>query len=120
MTANRTMTLRAVLVATLLLAAPTGRAHQAPSTPLKNVTVDQIVQQITYCKREWVLTMANGEQHRYPELNLRFKTDSSDSGPERGKPVLLPAGMRGDRGQVIFSGLDDLKRVLVERCDGGR
>jgi hypothetical protein len=32
------------------------------------------------------------------------------------RPALLPAGMRGDRAQVIFAGLDDLKRFLVERC----
>ena len=34
---------------------------------------------------------------------------------EHGKSVLAPAG--GDRAQVMFSGLDDLKRFLVERCE---
>jgi hypothetical protein len=37
-------------------------------------------------------------------------------GPEPGKPALLPAGTRGDRVQVIFAGLGDLKRFLVEGC----
>jgi cytochrome c len=60
--------------------------------------------------------MANGAQHRYPEFNLRFKTDSSRNGPESGKPALLQAGMRGDRAPVIFASPDELKRFLVERC----
>jgi cytochrome c len=62
--------------------------------------------------------VASGEEQRVRELNLRFKTDASTYGPDRGKPVVLPAGMR-DRLQIIFAGLDDLKRFLVERCEGG-
>lgn len=89
---------------------------EAGGTVLKNLADEQVVQKISYCKGEYTLTTANGERHRYPEFNLRFKTDASRSGPERGKPALLPAGMRGDRAFVIFSGLDDLKRFLVEQC----
>ena len=112
-TMGKTILLRVTVLATLLLSTWTPAPAQQAATPLRNLTADQIVQQITYCKREYVLRMASGDQHRYPELNLRFKTDTSTNGPERGKPVLLPAGMRGDRGQVIFSGLDDLKRFLI-------
>lgn len=89
---------------------------EAGGTVLKNLADEQVVHKISYCKGEYTLTTANGERHRYPEFNLRFKTDASRSGPERGKPALLPAGMRGDRAFVIFSGLDDLKRFLVEQC----
>jgi cytochrome c len=60
--------------------------------------------------------MDSGVGHRYPELDVRFKTDSSRSGPGPGQPALLPAGMRGDRGHVIFAGPEELKRFLVERC----
>ena len=35
--------------------------------------------------------------------------------PEHCKPVLAPARPQGDRVQAVFSGLDDLKRFLVER-----
>ncbi len=91
------------------------------ATPLRNLADDQVVRSIRYCQGEYRLTMASGARHRYPEVNLRFKTDASRDGPEPGKPALLPAGMRGDRAQVIFSGLEDLKRFLVEGCeaDGG-
>jgi cytochrome c len=91
---------------------------QAPRTPLKNVAADQTVKEIRYCRGEYRLTMASGDERRVPELNLRLKTDTTTYGPERGKPVLLPAGMQGDRVQVIFANLDDLKRFLVERCEG--
>jgi cytochrome c len=60
--------------------------------------------------------MASGAQHRYPEFNLGFKTDSGRTGPEPGKPALLPAGMRGDRAQVIVVSREELKRFLFERC----
>ncbi len=105
------------MIASLASPASLARA-QAPRTPLRNVAATQIVQQITYCRGEYRLTMASGEERRVRELNLRFKTDTSAYGPEPGKPVLLPAGMQGDRAQVIFASLDDLKRFLVERCDG--
>ena len=107
----------AILAAALAGAASLADAQ--PRTPLKNVVADQIVQKIEYCRGEYRLMMANGEQRTVPELNLRFKTDASAYGPERGRPVLLPAGMQGDRAQLIFSGLDDLKRFPVERCEGG-
>ncbi len=89
------------------------------ATPLRNLADDQVVRSIRYCRGEYTLTMVSGERHRFPELNLRFKTDGNREGPEPGKPALLPAGMRGDRAQVIFSGLEDLKRFLVEGCEGG-
>ncbi len=104
------------LAVVLLSGVPEALAQPASPTPLRNLVDDQVVRSIVYCRGEYALVMASGTQHRYPELNLRFKTDGSRLGPEAGRPALLPAGMRGDRAQVIFAGLDDLKRFLVERC----
>jgi hypothetical protein len=100
----------------ILAVAASSWAQPAQPTPLRNLVDDQVVARIGYCQGEYTLTMASGVQHRYPEVNLRFKTDGSRLGPEPGKPALLPAGMRGDRAQVIFAGLEDLKRFLVDRC----
>lgn len=109
------------LVAALgLTAGLLGSGVHATATPLQNLADDQAVRTIRYCRGEHLLTMASGARHRYPEFNLRFKTDSSREGPESGRPALLPAGMRGDRAQVIFHGLEDLKRFLVEGCDGAQ
>jgi len=114
------LTGRIALAAACLTAALAGTAAGQPQsrTPLRNVAADQVVQQVAYCRGEYRLTMASGEERRVRELNLRFKTDASDYGPEGGKPVLLPAGMQGDRAQVIFASPGDLKRFLVERCEG--
>lgn len=111
------MTLWRRLGAFLLVAASVVPGTTA-ATPLRNLTPDELVQEIQYCRRQYTLTMLNGERHRYPEFNLRFKTDASVNGPEAGKPVLLPAGMQGDRAFVIFSSLEDLKRFLAEQCEG--
>ncbi len=102
-----------VLAAAVLVAGPTKSA-----TPLKNLSDDQVVQNIRYCRGEYLVTMASGERHRYAEFNLRFKTDGSRNGPEPGRPALLLAGMQGDRAQVIFGAPEDLKRFLVEECEG--
>jgi len=82
----------AILAAALAGAA--GLASAQPRTPLNNVVAEQVVQKIEYCRGEYRLMMAN-EQRTVPELNLRFKTDASAYGPERGKLVLLPAGCAG-------------------------
>ena len=114
------MTRRIAFAVAGLTAALAGVAVGQPDsrTPLRNITADQVVQRIEYCRGEYRLTMGSGQARQVREVNLRFKTDASTYGPERGKPVLLPAGMRGDRLQVIFAGPDDLKRFLVERCEG--
>lgn len=36
-------------------------------------------------------------------FGLRFKTDTGDSGPTSGKPIIVGVGMRGDRAAVVFS-----------------
>ncbi len=109
---------RGVLVGFGLAAQVLGAVGPAGATPLQNLADDQVVRTIRYCRGEYRLTMASGARRRFPEFNLRFKTDGSREGPERGRPVLLPAGMQGDRGQVIFSGPEELRRFLVEGCDG--
>jgi cytochrome c len=49
------------------------------------------------------LTMASGATVSLSEFNLHFKTDSSERGPVKGRPVLLRTGMQGDRATIIFS-----------------
>lgn len=84
---------------------------------LKHVEKEHRVTAIRHCGDAYHVTTEAGRTTPYWEFNLRFKTDSSPLGPGRGKPVLVQAGMQGDRAQVVFSGLDDLKRFIVERCE---
>jgi len=112
---------RADLIA-YLKAVTEGHAPPAPSggmmgagsrSDLKQAGKDRRVTAIRHCGDAYHVTTEAGRTTPFWEFNLRFKTDSSPLGPSRGKPVLAPAGMRGDRAQVVFSGLDDLKRFLV-------
>jgi cytochrome c len=87
-----------------------------PGANLKQVGKDRRVTAIRHCGDAYHVTTETGRTIPFWEFNLRFKTDSSPLGPEPGKPVLAPQGMQGDRAQLVFSGLEDLKRFLVERC----
>jgi cytochrome c len=94
-----------------------GMMAMGPRADLKKVGKERRVTAIRHCGDAYHVTTESGRTVPYWEFNLRFKTDSSPNGPERGKPVLAPQGMQGDRAQLVFSSLDDLKRFLVERCE---
>ena len=49
-------------------------------------------------------------------FNLRFKTDSSERGPEPAHPVLIPASMMGDRAFVIFAAPAEISPFIEARC----
>jgi cytochrome c len=49
-------------------------------------------------------------------MNVRLKLDSRSTGPEPGKPVIVGAGMMGDRVNIIFASIADLTLFLVEKC----
>lgn len=116
---------RADLIA-YLKAVAEGKAPQAPdggmmaASPkgdLRHVGKDRRVTAIRHCGDAYHVTTEAGRTRPFWEFNLRFKTDSIPIGPEPGKPVLASQGMQGDRAQVVFSSLDELKRFLVERCE---
>jgi cytochrome c2 len=50
------------------------------------------------------------------KFNLRFKTDSSGSGPRPGHAALQPAGMMGDRASVIFADPEEISSFIEKRC----
>ena len=108
-----------MVIVALALAGVAPVSAQQPRTPLRNVVADQIVKEIAYCRGEYRITLASGDTRRVPEINVRLKTDRTSYGPTPGNPVLLPAGMRGDRVQIIFSTPEELKTFLVDRCEGG-
>jgi cytochrome c len=75
-----------------------GDAHN-----LKKLDPQDRVQAIRHCNDTYRVTTADGKTREFWERNLRFKTDSSSEGPEKGMPAILGAGMQGDRASVIFS-----------------
>lgn len=71
---------------------------------------------IHYCGDTYTVEVEAGEAHPFWEFNLRFKTDSSARGPEPGHPVLIPAGMTGDRAFVIFADPTEISAFIEIEC----
>ena len=67
---------------------------------LKKLGTDRQVQAIRYCHDTYHVTTA----------------DSSDTGPLAGKPVILPAGMMGDRASVFFAAPEEIGTFLKHQC----
>ena len=104
------------IVASALATGPVLAHQQGPKLHLADAPPDQQIEAITYCKGIYRVTTKKGTAIEFPEFNLRFKTDSSSAGPKSGTPVVIKAGMRGDRGFVIFSGPGEFGRFVKTKC----
>lgn len=71
---------------------------------------------IRYCGDTYRLTTADRKTHTLWEFNLRFKTDGSANGPPAGKPVLIGAGMQGDRAVVGFTRPEEISTFIRRQC----
>ena len=91
-----------------------GGAGSVPS--LKKLGPEDRVQAIQYCGDTYKITTANGMTRDFWERNLRFKTDSSDDGPEKNSPALVDAGMMGDRADVIFADPQEITGLITHQC----
>jgi len=100
---------------------PSGRGMMGGGPPvnLKGLGKDSLVRRIRYCKGSYYVTTEAGETRPYWEFNLRFKTDSGPRGPENGQPVLIPAGMMGDRAFVVFASPHEISQKIEQRCQSG-
>ena len=83
---------------------------------LKEAPPDALVKAIRHCKDSYFVTDGAGKTVPFWEFNLRFKTDSSPSGPRPGAPVMVGQGMQGDRAQVVFARPDEISRFIREGC----
>ncbi len=83
---------------------------------LKSLEPNMQVKAITYCHDTYRVTTADGKTRHFWERNLRLKTDSGKDGPQSGAPALVPAGMMGDRADVIFSAPEEISKMIEARC----
>jgi len=83
---------------------------------LKTLEPDKQVKAISYCRDSYRVTTADGKTRAFWEHNLRFMTDSSEKGPEKGAPAIMPAGMMGDRAAVIFAAPEEITGMIEPRC----
>lgn len=91
-----------------------GGGGRAPN--LKSLESNMQVKAITYCHDTYRVTTANGRTRAFWERNLRLKTDSGKDGPQKGAPALVPAGMLGDRADVIFAVPEEISKMIEPRC----
>jgi cytochrome c len=83
---------------------------------LKGLEPNMQVKAITYCRDTYRVTTADGKTRAFWERNLRLKTDSGRDGPKGGEPALVPAGMMGDRADVIFAAPGEISKLIEARC----
>ena len=83
---------------------------------LKTDDASSRVKSITYCRDTFTVTTEDGKSREFWERNLRFKTDSSDEGPDKEAPAILAAGMMGDRASVVFASPDEISRFIKLHC----
>ncbi len=83
---------------------------------LKKLDPEDRVKAIRHCNDSYRVTTADGKTRDFWERNLRFKTDSSSDGPEKGAPVILGAGMQGDRASIIFSAPEEISTFISHPC----
>lgn len=83
---------------------------------LRKLEPGQQVKAITYCHDTYRVATADGKTRAFWERNLRFKTDSSEEGPDKGAPAIMPAGMMGDRASVIFADPEEIARFIAKHC----
>ena len=93
-----------------------GTAAQPLHADLKKAPGEGTVASITHCKDTYTIKTADGKVNKVWEFNLRFKTDSSERGPQPGKPAIVGAGMQGDRASVVFASPGDISRFITEGC----
>jgi cytochrome c len=83
---------------------------------LSSLGTNQRIKEIRRCRDAYHVTTADGARFPFWETNVRIKIDTSPRGPKMGEPVLVRAGMVGDRVSIVFSSLADLKILLTEKC----
>jgi cytochrome c len=74
------------------------------------------VRSIKHCRDTYTVETGDGKIEKIWEFNLRFKTDTSERGPAPGKPVLLGAGMQGDRASIVFASPGEMGEAIREAC----
>ena len=73
------------------------------------------VKSVQYCGDTYTIATADGKAAKIWEFNLRLKTDSSELGPFPGKPVVIGAGMQGDRASLVFASPREIGEI-VKSC----
>ena len=83
---------------------------------LKDAPLEGQVVGISHCGDAYTVKTADGKVDKVWEFNLRLKTDTSELGPRPGKPVIVGAGMQGDRAAIVFAAPAEISGFIKESC----
>jgi len=86
--------------------------------PLDQAGRQQQVTRLRHCRDTYFVTTADGTERPYWEMNVRLKSDTSNTGPPPGKPMIVGAGMMGDRVSIIFADPSEIATTLKNACEG--
>ena len=95
---------------------PSARRAGPRLPDLKKAPPANLVDGARHCGDTYFVATGDGMIHKFWEFNLRLKTDTSANGPAPGKPVLVGAGMQGDRASIVFSTLREIPEMIKEQC----
>jgi cytochrome c len=84
--------------------------------PIRDAPPEARIAEIRHCGDSFFIKTEAGDVFPFWEKNVRLKIDSVETGPPPGVPVMLGAGMGGDRVSVIFASLADLQTFVKEQC----
>lgn len=96
---------------------PAGWLRAGAPEPIGEPSPEMRVTAIRHCGDSYFITTGDGRETPYWEKNIRLKIDSVETGPPAGVPVILGAGMGGDRFSVVFRSLADLNQLVTEGCE---
>lgn len=89
---------------------------QPSKEDLKKAPPQGQVTAVSHCGDTYTVKTADGKINQVWEFNLRFKTDSSDLGPSSGKPVIVGAGIQGDRASIVFASPGEISAFIRTEC----
>jgi cytochrome c len=104
------------LIAYLKAAGEMRMGRQPSRLDLKAAPPEGQVSAIKYCGDTYTIDTADGRSQKVWEYNLRFKSDSSKLGPAPGKPVVVGAGMQGDRASIVFASPREFSDAIKHAC----
>jgi cytochrome c len=91
-----------------------GMGRQRPD--LKKAPPAHQVRSIKHCGDTYTVETGEGKVEKIWEFNLRFKTDTSKLGPQPGEPILVGAGMQGDRASIVFASPKEIGESIRQEC----
>lgn len=83
---------------------------------LRKAPAEAQVKALGHCGDTYTVETADGKKNKVWEFNLRLKTDSSKLGPLPGNPVIVGAGMQGDRASVVFASPQEISSFIKQSC----